>query len=312
MRAPRLASSLSGPILAGTLLYLAGVFFFALNDALGKWLVAGYSVGELLLLRTLGAAFVLVPLVWRHRPDLLGLGHPWLNLLRVACMASDTFSFYFATRTLPLADVMTIYMASPLIITALSGPLLGERVRPRQWAAVGLGFVGVVVVLRPTGAVVSGPALIALFGAVMFSLGISITRLMRGADWLPLVAWQFGFAGLVGLGTAPFAWTTPGALDLMLMFLVGLVSMGCFVCITRALALAPAVTLAPFQYTSLVWAVLLGWTIWRDVPGPAVLAGSAIIVASGLVVLRGGEGRPSPEAPPAEPAAGDGATQPIV
>ena len=140
----------------GIALYLIGVFLFALNDALGKWLVADYSVGQLLLLRSVGAAIVLVPMVWHLKVDLFDFGQWRLQVVRILCMAGDTFCFYFATRSMPLADVMTFYMAAPLIITALSVPLLGERVEPFRWGAVIVGFIGVLVITNPTGHLV-GP-----------------------------------------------------------------------------------------------------------------------------------------------------------
>ena len=141
----------------GVGLYLAGVFLFALNDALGKWLVADYGVGQLMMLRSIGAAFVLGPMVLAMRPALTGVPSPALQVLRVGCMAVDTFAFYLATRSMPLADVMTFYMASPLIVTALSAPLLGEKVERFRWIAVGIGFVGVVIALRPSPARKSQP-----------------------------------------------------------------------------------------------------------------------------------------------------------
>ena len=112
----------------GIALYLIAIFFFALNDALGKWLVADYGVGQLLMLRSVGSVFVLGPMIWRIGASLTDASHLGLQTLRILCMALDTFCFYYATRTMPLADVMTFYMASPLIITALSVPLLGEKV----------------------------------------------------------------------------------------------------------------------------------------------------------------------------------------
>ena len=136
----------------GIALYLIAIFFFALNDALGKWLVADYGVGQLLALRSIGAAFVLGPMVWRIGASLADASHLGLQILRVLCMACDAFCFYYATRTMPLADVMTFYMAAPLVITALSVPLLGEKVEPFRWVAVAVGFVGVVVALQPSSA----------------------------------------------------------------------------------------------------------------------------------------------------------------
>jgi S-adenosylmethionine uptake transporter len=270
---------------AGILLFLTGVLFFAINDALGKWLVADYGVAQLMLLRTTGAAAVLALLIVRTRPSLRLEGQWGLHLVRVACMTGDTFAFYFATRDLPLADVMTFYMAAPLIITALSVPFLGERVGLHRWSAILVGFAGVLVALRPTEAAISQSALVALFGATMFAFAITITRKLRDTHWLPLVSWQFAGAGLVGAVLSPLAWVTPGPTDLALMFLVGIVAMVCFICITKALALAPASVLAPFQYTSIVWAALLGWMIWGDEPTLPIAVGNAIIIASGLYVF---------------------------
>jgi len=269
----------------GIALFLTGVFFFALNDALGKWLVADYSVGQLMLLRSVGAAVVLVPMIWHLKVDLFDFSQWQLQIVRILCMAGDTFCFYYSTRSMPLADVMTFYMAAPLIITALSVPLLGERVEPFRWAAVTAGFVGVLIALQPSAAVFSSSSPIALFGAVMFGLAVTVTRRLRRTHWLPLVVWQFAGAAVIGSVTLPFAWTTPGWFDTGLMFLVGVVAMACFICITRALTMAPAATLAPFHYSAMIWATLMGWLVWRDVPTLPIILGNVIIIASGLFVL---------------------------
>ncbi|MBV8472059.1 MAG: DMT family transporter, partial [Hyphomicrobiales bacterium] len=204
------------------------------------------------------------------------------------CMAADTFAFYYSTRYMPLADVMTFYMASPLIVTALSAPMLGEKVERFRWVAVGIGFVGVVIALRPSPQMFSSISLLALFGATMFALGQTVTRKLRRTHWLPLVVWQFAGAGIIGALTIPFSWRTPTGFDLLLMFLVGVVSMACFVCITRALALTRAAVLAPFQYSSIVWATIMGWLIWRDAPTWPIVLGNAIIIGSGLFVAAHG------------------------
>jgi S-adenosylmethionine uptake transporter len=270
----------------GVVFYLIAIFLFALNDAMGKWLVASYTVGQLLALRAIGAAFLLGPMVLRWRIDLTDRRHLTLQILRILLMAADTYCFFYATRTMPLADVMTFYMASPIIITALSALALREEVEPIRWAAVCLGFVGVVVALRPSAEIFATSSPLALLGAVMYGLGQTITRALRGVHWLHLIVWQFGGAGLIGAATLPFAFVTPSPVDLALLFLLGVVAMICFVFMTKALALTPASVLAPFQYTAILWATVLGWLIWRDAPGPAILFGNALIVASGLIVLR--------------------------
>jgi S-adenosylmethionine uptake transporter len=272
----------------GVVLYLVGVGLFSVNDALGKWLVADYGVGQLMMLRSIGAAVVLAPIVLALRVDLIDPRRAPLQILRIVISAVDTFSFYYATRFMPLADVMTFYMAMPLIVTALSAPLLGEKVERFRWIAVFVGFGGVVIALRPSPQMFSWVAPLALFGATMFALSQTITRELRGVHWLPLVLWQFIGSGLIGAATVPWAWTTPSPFDVGLMFLVGVVSMICFIFITRALALARAAVLAPLQYSAILWAAIMGWLVWRDAPTLPIILGNAIIIGSGLFVAARG------------------------
>jgi S-adenosylmethionine uptake transporter len=273
----------------GVTLYLAGVALFSINDALGKWLVKDYGVGQLMMLRSIGAGVVLAPMIAALGVDLIDPRQAPLQVLRIFIAAVDTFAFYYATRFMPLADVMTFYMATPLIVTALSAPLLGERVERFRWIAVMIGFVGVAIALKPSPQMFSWASPLALFGATMFALSQTITRELRRTHWLPLVFWQFVGSGLIGAATVPFAWTPPSAFDLGLMFLVGAVSMTCFICITRALALARAAVLAPLQYSAILWAAIMGWLVWRDAPTVPILIGNAIIIGSGLYVAARGK-----------------------
>src|ERR1700722_1479712 len=195
----------SGTAGLGIVLYLAGVGFFALNDALGKWLVADYGVGQLMMLRSIGAGIVLAPMILSLRVNVIDPRRPWLQVLRVLCAAVDTFAFYYATRYMPLADVMTFYMATPLIVTALSALLLCEKVERFRWIAVLIGFVGVLIALGPSAQMLSWAAPIALFGATTFALSQTITRELRGIHWLPLVLWQFIGTGVIGAATVPWA-----------------------------------------------------------------------------------------------------------
>ena len=289
-----MAAFFAAPRRRGVALYLLAIFFFALNDALGKWLVADYAVGQLLALRAVGAAFLLAPMAWRLRAPLTDRRQLGLQVLRVLCMAVDTFCFYYATRTAPLADVMTFYMAAPLMITALSATVLRERVGPSRWAAVLIGFVGVVIALKPSPETFASAAPLACLGAFMYACGQTTTRALRGVHWLQLVIWQFAGAGLIGAATLPGLYVSPPPLDLLLLFLLGVVAMACFVAMTRALALAPASALAPFQYTAILWAAAMGYAVWGDAPSAAVWIGNAIIVASGLVALRAERGNAVP------------------
>src|SRR6476659_6477712 len=135
-------------LLAGALLMLAGDFMFALNDALGKWLVASFSVGQVVLVRSVGAFIVLGPMIARQGfADLFRVERRLLQVLRVVAATGDTVLFYAAVAYLPLADVMTFYMAGPIYVAALSHLLLGEKVGWRRWLAILIGFGGVVIAL---------------------------------------------------------------------------------------------------------------------------------------------------------------------
>lgn len=268
----------------GILLFFLGMSLFTFNDALGKWLVAEYTVGQVLLIRSIGAFILLLPWVIRGARGLLSPDRPWLNLLRIALMVAELAIFYLAVRDLPLADVMTFYMASPLIVTALSVPLLGEKVGPRRWAAVLVGFVGVLIVLRPTDATLSAPALLALLGATLFSLILIVTRRVRQTGGVGLITYQMLGTGLAGAATVPFAWVPPTGFDLVLLLGLGVVAMSAHLCLNKALSLAPAAVVAPYQYSTIVIAAALGWAVWGDVPTSAVIIGNLVIIASGLFV----------------------------
>ena len=272
-------------------LYLAGVGFFAAADALGKWLVGNnFSVAQLLFVRAIGAVAVLVPIMLAARISFRMKGDRRLHALRLLLQAADSYCFYLATWYLPLVDVMTFYMSAPIILTAISGLFLGERVGPYRWTAVVVGFVGVVIALAPGNQQSAGHnetlgAAIALAGAVAFALALAITRQLRDNHPMPLVLWQFVVGGLIGAVLCPLQWTPPGVMDFGWMLILGIAATGCFLLITKALALAPASLLAPFQYSSIFWAGLFGWIVWQHEPTPRIILGNAILIACGLFVF---------------------------
>jgi hypothetical protein len=177
-----------------------------------------------------------------------------MQALRAAFATIEVACFYWAVAYLPLADVMAFYLAGPIFVTAIAGAVLGEPVGWRRWAAVGAGFVGVIVCLRPGAATLTWPALIALAGSFTFSLSMIATRYLRGTSDTVLVTTQTVSALAFGAVVAPFAWTPPGAGDLALLALLGIVAMVAHVCVNRSLKLAPASTVVPYQYTTIIWA----------------------------------------------------------
>src|SRR5215469_13891384 len=164
--------------LAGIGLMLLGVFMFSFGDALGKYLVATYAVGQLLWLRACAALLILSPLIWRHRREFLVMERPKLQAIRVVLSTLEVAAFFLATVYLPLADVITYYLACPIFVTALSGIVLGEHVGWRRWTAILIGFCGVLIALRPSAQTISWPAMIALGGSLSFSCSLLTTRLL--------------------------------------------------------------------------------------------------------------------------------------
>lgn len=273
------------PSLLGILVMLVGMFLFAANDALGKWLVGTYSVGQVLLIRSLAALVVLLPVLmafgWRQ---LFHLDRPWLQFLRVCLASAEVFCFYFAVRSLPLADTMTYWMAAPIYVALLSALILRERVGIVRWCAIAMGFAGAAIALAPTGSGFSLASLTAIIGSLCFALMVITGRALRGTPDISLVFWQVLGAGVVGFLTLPAGWITPGSVDLGLMAFLGVIAMGAHLCVTRALKLADASLIAPLQYTLLLWAVILGWIFFSEVPSPRLLLGAGFIVMAGVIL----------------------------
>jgi drug/metabolite transporter (DMT)-like permease len=299
------AQSHARTTLLGIALMLAGVFLFCMNDVMGKWLVSTYSVGQVLLIRSCAALLILAPILWRAGRQLFTtMPRPGLQLMRVLLGSTEVTMFYWSVVYLPLADAVTYYLAGPIYVTAISAVFLGERVGWQRWTAVLVGFAGVLIALNPSPASFTWPALIALAGSLMYAVLLVTTRVLRGTADLALVSTQITTTLVMGAVLAPFGWVTPSADDLSLLALLGVVAMGALVCVNRSLKLAPASVVVPYQYTMIVWAVLLGYLVFGDVPQLHVVIGSAVIVAAGLFIFWREQVRARASTPPVAPGQG--------
>ncbi|MBV9559287.1 MAG: DMT family transporter [Bradyrhizobium sp.] len=271
--------------LAGIGLMLLSISMFSFGDALGKYIVATYAVGQLMWLRACAALIALSPLIWRHRAEFLRMERPWLQLLRAVLSTVEVAAFFLAVAYLPLADVVTYYLACPIFVTALSGIVLGERIGWRRWSAILIGFAGVLIALRPSAQTISWPALIALGGSLSFSVLMLITRHLRATADIVMATSQFIGTFLLGAAMSPFGWVTPSRQSFVLFAAAGLISVTALFCVNRSLKLAPASVVVPYQYSMIVWAVLFGFVVFGDVPQPATIAGAAIIIGAGLYIF---------------------------
>jgi len=270
----------------GILFMLLAVLMFSLNDVMGKWLVSTYSVGQLLLIRSLAALLILAPFIYRAGGRaLFEIERPWLMVVRVCLTTLEVAAFYFAVAYMPLADAITFWMAAPIYVAALAPFLLGEHVGWRRWTAIGIGFVGVLIALQPSSDTLSAPALIGIAGSICFALMMVAGRALRNSSDIALVFWPTVGAGLFGAVTSLFSWVPPSGFDFALLALLGVVAMVAHVFTNRSLILADAATVTPYQYTLLVWAVLFGWLFFNETPRTTTLIGAAFIVASGLFIF---------------------------
>lgn len=270
--------------LAGIALMVLSIFMFSFGDAMGKFLVGTYSVGQLLFLRACAALLLLSPLVWRQRHQFLHLERPGLQLFRVVLSTLEVAAFFLATVYLPLADVITYYLAGPIFVTAMSATFLGEKVGWRRWTAILIGFCGVLIALRPSAQTVSLPALIALGGSLSFATLMLITRSLRKTPDIVMASSQFVGTFLLGAVLSAFHWVPPTSGSLVIFALAGCVSVTALFCVNRSLKLAPASVVVPYQYSMIVWAVIFGFVVFGDVPEIATIVGAAIIIAAGFYI----------------------------
>ncbi|MGF6174912.1 DMT family transporter [Ensifer sp. 4252] len=273
----------------GVIIMLLGMLMFSLNDVMGKWLVATYSVSQLMVIRSIAALLVLSPFILkRGLRSMLQVERPWLQALRSLLFAVDASAFYFAVAYMPLADTMTYWLAAPIYVAAASPFLLGEKVGWRRWTAILVGFAGVVIALEPSKDTFSLPALIALVGSAAFAFALMLGRTLRSTPDTTLVFWQVIGAlvfSLVGVAANPAGWAPVDGEALLQLGMLGIVAMLAHILVNRALKLADAATVVPLQYTLLLWAVVFGWWFFGDTPRLTVIIGAGLIVASGLFIF---------------------------
>ena len=266
---------------------VASTVLFAGVNAVMKWELDAYPIGEVAFFRSL-FAFVAVALMILPRTGfgVLRTRRYREHLQRGLSQFGSMTCIFFAFRALPLGSAIAISFSAPLFTTLLSVVVLKEKVGIHRWSALIVGFVGVLVITDPGAGTLTSGALFALGNAVLISsVAVAIRRMSVTESTETLTLYQMTVITICTLFVLPFGYVTPTWYDALALALAGAGNGIAQFWWTRSLALAPPSAVVPFNYLSLLWATLLGFAIWGDVPTPGLLAGSAIIVASGLYIL---------------------------
>jgi drug/metabolite transporter (DMT)-like permease len=273
--------------LIGIALMCGAVGTFSCLDTTAKYLGRHIDVVQVVWARYT-FAFLLTLIISNpfSRPGLLRTGRPVLQVTRAAILLGSTALNFFALKYLRLDQVLAITFSTPFFVAALSGPVLGEWVGPRRWAAIGVGFIGVLVVTRPGFGLVHPAALLAILATVSYAAYMLTTRLLSRVDSNVTTLFYSNFVGAaIMLPIVPFFWQMPDLWQFALMMMAGaLASFGHYMLIV-AHRHAPASVLSSFIYSQLVWVVLLGYAVFGDVPDGYTLAGASIVIASGLYIF---------------------------
>lgn len=284
-------------VLMAIVFKLISALLFALMSTLIRWLGEVAPVGQMVFFRS---AFAIVPVVivyaWRRELDLRTsrpLGHLGRGSISICGMSSN-----FASLTrLPLVEVTAIQFASPLVTVALAAIVLKERVRIYRWSAVVVGFAGVIVMLAPhlsggmlVGAAAGAAALGAVFALIsVFCNAATViqTRRLTQTETTSSIVFYFSLiCAAAGLASWPFIpWHTPNTLELAALISTGLLGGMAHIFLTESYRYASASLLAPFDYSAMLWAFILGWLVFDEVPGLTVYIGSAIVTGAGLYVI---------------------------
>jgi drug/metabolite transporter (DMT)-like permease len=283
-----------------------GVSIFSIQDAVIKHLSGQYPVHEIVFVRSLASLLLLLAFV------ILSEGRHGLRSRRLAlhgvrgvALFTSYMAYYLGLASMSIAEAIALFFTVPFFVAALSNLVIGEPVGPRRWAAIIVGFSGVVIVLRPTTALFEPAACLPVLAALFYAFSALLARRLGSTDSSGTMALSAAAiyaicSGLLGLAVSPFGaapdsdaslrflllpWIWPTTQDLGLMVLCGVIAaLGSFF-LAQGYRLAEANTVAPFEYVALPWGVLWGWLFFANLPDRATLAGGAVIVASGLYIL---------------------------
>jgi drug/metabolite transporter (DMT)-like permease len=294
--------------IAGMAALALGIFVFSTQDAIIKSISGDYALTQAIVIRSVVSLPILAAMV-HAESGLRGLisANFWGLSARGLILLLSYTAYYMAFPALPLAEAIALFFVSPIFVTLLAGPLLGERVSLRSWLAVAVGFAGVLFIVRPGGALFEPAALLGLLSAAAYALAMIFARKLGVSEPATVMAFYQNGAYLLGailiagfcaaLGLTKLGhpsldflvrpWVTPTARDLLLMGACGVIAAIAMSLLTQAYRLAEANLVTVFEYTGMIWAPLWGFLFFAEIPRWTTIVGMALIVAAGLYSLMG-------------------------
>lgn len=286
MAPPAIVNTPVKPLLAFVLMGTA-VLCFSLVDATAKWLTGGYDPWQIVFVSRIIPLLLSVFLAYREtgNPFNFYTRFPKLQILRASLSIPMVWCFFTGLKSLPLAEAITIAFVAPLFITMLSRPILGEQIGTRRWMAVAVGFVGVLVALRPGFGGFGTGALLVIISAFSYALSMVLLRRFSGQEPTHNIFFYGSIGAFVvaGFNSVPI-WLAPDPTDWGLLLLVGIWGVFGGYAVIRAYRLGEASMLAPLEYTALIWSIMFDFWLFDLTPVLAVLIGAGIVIGSNLYI----------------------------
>lgn len=276
----------SAPLI-GIALMMGAMAALPFIDMFAKILgAAGLPIVLIVCARVGFGALMTAPLAYRAvGTGMFRRANPWFHVLRAALFNLSTFTFFWSLKYLPLADALSIFFVQPLVLTALSGWFFGEKVGLRRWAAVLVGFIGVLIIVRPGLVAFNLGTVFAFSSGCSLAMYLALSRRIAGE--MPAIVTTFQTSALCALilvGILPFVWVTPTGAQWAMLIAMGLFgTMGQFLML-RSYDFAEASLLAPFAYTEIIMATVLGWLVFGDFPDAYTVLGVGVLIASAVYI----------------------------
>lgn len=275
------------PELKGVVLMIAGIAFLSANDAVSKHLAERYPLGQVVFLRQFAGLMVALPyalattgLASFHVVNRKG------QIVRAVAFIGTSVLMLASLANLPLAIATAIAFSSPLWVAVFAGPMLGERVSLRRWMAILTGFAGVLLIIRPGGAGFTLALLLPVATAMCNALRDMMTRKLAATDSsISILIWGGLLLLVLSACALPFGWTPVAPIDWAWFALAGFLNTGAHFLMISAYRHADASALSPYRYTSLIWAILLGWLFWSHLPDAVALLGTVVVVTAAAFAI---------------------------